>query len=109
MTSQVSSPNAGSMKTAYTAKKPYSPKVDEPFQTACMPIASSRPERGTRTRRRWWRSADRAAMPKPMPVRTVNRGCANGDMITRTKNVAAVTDAMPRSPVSWSVPKAVPR
>lgn len=48
-------------------------------------------------------------MPKPMPVRTVKSGCAKGDMITRTKKVAAVTEAMPRSPESWSVPKAVPR
>lgn len=30
-------------------------------------------------------------------------------MTTRTKKVAAVTEAMPRSPLSWSVPKAVPR
>ncbi len=48
-------------------------------------------------------------MPKPMPVRTVNKGCAKGDMTMRTKKVAAVTEVKPRSPVSWSVPKAVPR
>ncbi len=48
-------------------------------------------------------------MPKPMPVSTVNRGCAKGDITTRTKKVVAVTEAMPRSPVSWSVPKALPR
>ena len=34
-------------------------------------------------------------MPKPMPVRTVNSGCANGDSTIRTKKVAAVTEAMP--------------
>ena len=32
-------------------------------------------------------------MPKPMPVRTVNSGCAKGDITTRTKKVAAVTEA----------------
>ncbi|CAM5738838.1 hypothetical protein SALBM311S_02775 [Streptomyces alboniger] len=109
MTSQVSSPNAGTMNAAYTAMNPYSPNVDEAFQIACMPIASSSPDSGRSTRRTCWRSADSAEMPKPMPVRTVNRGCANGDMITRTKKVAAVTEAIPRSPVSWSVPNAVPR
>ncbi len=48
-------------------------------------------------------------MPKPMPVSTVKSGCANGDITTRTKKVAAVTEAMPLPPVSWSVPNAVPR
>ncbi len=65
-----------------------------------MPIASSSPQTGTSTRRTCCRSADSAAMPKPMPVSTVNRGCANGDITMRTKKVAAVTEAMPRSPVS---------
>ncbi len=60
-----------------------------------MPIASSSPESGTPTRRTGPRSAESAAMPKPMPVRTVKSGCANGDMTMRTKKVAAVTEAMP--------------
>lgn len=30
-------------------------------------------------------------------------------MTMRTKKVAAVTEAMPLPPVSWSVPKALPR
>ena len=98
MTSQVSSPNAGTMNAAYTAKNPYSPKVDEPFHRACMPIASSSPGSGSSTRRTRWRSPDSAAMPKPMPVSTVNRGCANGDMTTRTKKVAAVTEAIAAVP-----------
>lgn len=109
MTSQVSSANAGTMNIAYTAKNPYSPSVEEPFHIACMPIASSSPDSGTSTRRTCWRSAESAETPKPMPVRTVNRGCANGDITTRTKKVAAVTEAMPPWPLSWSVPKAVPR
>ncbi len=97
------------MKAAYTAKNPYSPKLDEPFHMACMPMASRSPRRGRSTRRACCRSPDSAAMPKPMPHRTVKSGCAKGDMMTRTKKVAAVTEAMPLSPVSWSVPKAVPR
>lgn len=73
-TSQVSSANAGTMNIAYTAKNPYSPNVDEPFQVACMPIASSSPDSGTSTRRMCWRSAESAETPKPMPVSTVKRG-----------------------------------
>lgn len=44
-----------------------------------------------------------------MPVSTVKSGWANGDMTTRTKKVAAVTDARPEVPISWSSPKALPR
>ncbi|MDQ0812561.1 hypothetical protein QFZ63_004275 [Streptomyces sp. B3I7] len=75
-----------------------------------MPIASSRPPSGASVRRTRRCSAVSALMPKPMPVNTVNRGCAKGDITTRTKNVAAVTEAMPPCPpLDWSVPKAVPR
>ncbi len=97
------------MDAPYTARKPYSPNAAEPFHRACMPIASSRPASGSRARRRWCRPVDSAAMPKPMPVSTVKSGWAKGDMTTRTKKVAAVTEAKPLSPVSWSVPKALPR
>ncbi len=48
-------------------------------------------------------------MPKPMPESTVNKGCANGDITTRTKNVPAVTEARPVVPSCWSSPKALPR
>lgn len=88
------------MKAAYTAKNPYSPNVADPFQTACIPMASSSPPTGTSTRRPRCHSAENAAIPNPIPVSTVNNGCANGDMITRTKNVAAVTDASPLPPLS---------
>lgn len=50
ITSHVSSPKMGTMNAAYTAKNPYSPNADEPFHIACMPIASSSPERGKATR-----------------------------------------------------------
>lgn len=109
ITSQVSRPKDGTMNAAYTAKKPYSPNAAEPFHRACMPIASSSPASGSSARRRRCRPVESAAIPKPMPVSTVNSGWANGDITTRTKKVAAVTEAMPLSPVSWSVPKAVPR
>ncbi len=71
-TSQASSPNAGTMKTAWTARKPYGSKAVERFHSACLPVASSSPATGSSTRRTRRRSPDSAAMP----VSTVNGGVA---------------------------------
>ena len=73
-----------------------------------MPIASTRPSSGNTIRRSRLPGGDSAARPKPMPVSTVNSGCANGDMTTRTKKVAAVVGAPPVW-LAWSSPKALPR
>ena len=89
-------PEAGTMNAPYTAKKPNGPKSDGAVPQG---VHAHREERAraaaARSRRMRWRSAASAAMPKPMPVSTVKSGCANGDMTTRTKKVAAVTEARP--------------
>lgn len=72
-------------------------------------MASSSPASGSSTRRSRFPRGARAANPNPMPVSTVKSGCANGDITTRTKKVAAVTEPRPVEPNSWSSPKALPR
>lgn len=72
-----------------------------------MPIAHTRPPSGNTTRRSRLPGGASAAAPNPMPVSTVNSGCANGDMTTRTKKVAAVVE--PPLWLAWSSPNALPR
>ena len=106
--SQASSPNTGAMNAAYTSRKPPVPSAEEPFHMPCSVMAVSQPPSGA-SQRRACPGRLIAATPKPTPVMQVNSGWANGDMMTRMKKVASVTEPRPDAPSTSSWPNAEPR
>ena len=71
---------------------PCPPETAARFHSACARTARVKPTTGATRRGSHVRLV--AATPTPMPVSTVNIGCANGDMRQRATNVA-VSDSPP--------------